>query len=30
MAHDYFPFWMASLIGKLVILLIPILGCSTR
>jgi hypothetical protein len=24
--HDYFPFWMASLIGKLVILLIPILG----
>ena len=24
--HDYFPFWMAALIGKLVILLIPILG----
>jgi TRAP-type uncharacterized transport system substrate-binding protein len=24
--HDYFPFWMASLIGKLFILLIPILG----
>jgi hypothetical protein len=24
--HDHFPFWMAALIGKLVILLIPILG----
>jgi TRAP-type uncharacterized transport system substrate-binding protein len=24
--NDYFPFWMASLIGKLIILLIPILG----
>src|SRR5262245_8386669 len=24
--HDSFPFWMAALIGKLVILLIPILG----
>jgi TRAP-type uncharacterized transport system substrate-binding protein len=24
--HDYFPFWMAALIGKLFILLIPILG----
>src|SRR6516225_3376110 len=24
--NDYFPFWMAALIGKLVILLIPILG----
>jgi NMT1-like family len=24
--HDQFPFWMAALIGKLVILLIPILG----
>jgi TRAP-type uncharacterized transport system substrate-binding protein len=24
--HDYFPFWMATLIGKLVILLIPIMG----
>jgi hypothetical protein len=24
--HDYFPFWMAALMGKLVILLIPILG----
>jgi TRAP-type uncharacterized transport system substrate-binding protein len=24
--HDYFPFWMAALIGKLIILLIPILG----
>jgi TRAP transporter TAXI family solute receptor len=24
--HDYFPFWMASLMGKLIILLIPILG----
>jgi len=24
--HDYFPFWMAALIGKLMILLIPILG----
>src|SRR3981081_3774944 len=24
--HDYFPFWMAALIGKLVILLIPIVG----
>ena len=23
--HDYFPFWMAALIGKLIILLIPIL-----
>jgi TRAP-type uncharacterized transport system substrate-binding protein len=26
MLNDYFPFWMAALIGKLVILLIPILG----
>src|SRR6516225_4915891 len=24
--NDYFPFWMATLVGKLVILLIPILG----
>jgi NMT1-like family len=24
--HDYFPFWMAALLGKLMILLIPILG----
>ena len=24
--HDYFPFWMAALMGKLIILLIPILG----
>src|SRR5260370_26577880 len=24
--HDYFPFWMAPLLGKLIILLIPILG----
>ena len=24
--HDYCPFWMAALIGKLIILLIPILG----
>jgi TRAP-type uncharacterized transport system substrate-binding protein len=24
--NDYFPFWMAALIGKLIILLIPILG----
>src|SRR6516164_4509187 len=24
--HDYFPFWMAALFGKLIILLIPILG----
>jgi TRAP transporter TAXI family solute receptor len=24
--HDYFPFWMAELTGKLIILLIPILG----
>jgi TRAP-type uncharacterized transport system substrate-binding protein len=24
--QDYFPFWMASLIGKLILLLIPILG----
>jgi TRAP-type uncharacterized transport system substrate-binding protein len=24
--NDYFPFWMAALVGKLVILLIPILG----
>src|SRR5712691_322337 len=24
--HEYFPFWMAALIGKLIILLIPILG----
>ena len=24
--NDYFPFWMATLIGKLIILLIPILG----
>jgi TRAP-type uncharacterized transport system substrate-binding protein len=24
--HDNFPFWMAALIGKLIILLIPILG----
>lgn len=24
--HEYFPFWMAELIGKLIILLIPILG----
>jgi TRAP-type uncharacterized transport system substrate-binding protein len=24
--HDYFPFWMAALVGKLVILLIPIVG----
>src|SRR5439155_15158333 len=24
--QDYFPFWMASLIGKLIILVIPILG----
>jgi TRAP-type uncharacterized transport system substrate-binding protein len=24
--HDHFPFWMAALIGKLIILLIPILG----
>src|SRR5262245_14477933 len=26
MLNDYFPFWMAALIGKLVILMIPILG----
>jgi len=26
MLHEYFPFWMSSLIGKLIILLIPILG----
>jgi hypothetical protein len=26
MLNDYFPFWMAALIGKLVILLIPILA----
>src|SRR5262249_49080342 len=24
--HDYFPFWVAALIGKLIILLIPTLG----
>ena len=24
--HDYFPFWMAALLGKFIILLIPILG----
>jgi TRAP-type uncharacterized transport system substrate-binding protein len=24
--HDHFPFWMAALIGKLIILLIPIVG----
>jgi hypothetical protein len=24
--HDYFPFWMAALIAKLIILLIPIVG----
>jgi TRAP transporter TAXI family solute receptor len=24
--HDYFPFWVAALIGKLIVLLIPILG----
>jgi TRAP-type uncharacterized transport system substrate-binding protein len=24
--HDHFPFWMAALMGKLIILLIPILG----
>ena len=24
--HEYFPFWMAALLGKLIILLIPILG----
>src|SRR5215467_2122105 len=24
--HDYFPFWMAALLGKLIILLVPILG----
>jgi TRAP transporter TAXI family solute receptor len=24
--HDFFPFWMAELMGKLIILLIPILG----
>jgi TRAP-type uncharacterized transport system substrate-binding protein len=24
--NDYFPFWMAALIGKMIILLIPILG----
>ena len=24
--HDYFPFWMAALIGKLILLLIPIAG----
>ena len=24
--HEYFPFWMAVLVGKLIILLIPILG----
>jgi len=24
--HEYFPFWVAALIGKLIILLIPILG----
>jgi TRAP transporter TAXI family solute receptor len=24
--HDYFPFWMAELMGKLIILLIPIVG----
>ena len=24
--HDYFPFWMAALVGKLIVLLIPILG----
>jgi len=24
--HDYFPFWMAALLGKLILLLIPILG----
>jgi len=24
--HEYFPFWMAALVGKLIILLIPILG----
>ena len=24
--HDYFPFWMTALIGKLIILMIPILG----
>jgi TRAP-type uncharacterized transport system substrate-binding protein len=26
MLNDYFPFWMAALLGKLIILLIPILG----
>jgi hypothetical protein len=26
MLNDYFPFWMAALVGKLIILLIPILG----
>ena len=24
--HDYFPFWMAALLGKIIILLIPVLG----
>jgi hypothetical protein len=24
--HDYFPFWIAALLGKMIILLIPILG----
>ena len=24
--HDYFPFWIAALLGKIIILLIPILG----
>jgi len=24
--NDYFPFWMAALIGKLIILLIPVIG----
>src|SRR5262249_56214786 len=24
--NDYFPFWMAALLGKLIVLLIPILG----
>ena len=28
--HEYFPFWMAELIGKLVILLIPILAIISR
>ena len=24
--HDYFPFWMAALLGKIIILLIPVVG----